>query len=166
MEEKNTQEKNKQKNIITKEGFQNLEKELEYLKATKRKEISERIKKALAFGDLSENSEYDEAKNEQSLVEMRILEIEKILKTSKILDEKDIDTNSVFVGCKVIIQDLDKNIKLEYKIVGSSEADPVNSKISSDSPIGLALLGNKVGTDIKAQTPNGIRNFKILEIGR
>ena len=158
---------NKDKNnIITKEGLQNLEKELEYLKATKRKEVSERIKKALAFGDLSENSEYDEAKNEQSLVEMRILEIEKIIKTSRILDEKDIDTNSVFVGCKVTIQDLDKNRNLEYKIVGSSESDPINYKISSDSPIGMALLGNKIGTNVKAHTPNGIRNFKILEINK
>lgn len=158
--------KDKQKNIITKEGLQNLEKELEYLKVTKRKEVSERIKKALAFGDLSENSEYDEAKNEQSLVEMRILEIEKIIKTSKVLDEKDIDTNSVFVGCKVSIQDLDKSEKYEYKIVGSSEADPINHKISSDSPIGMALLGSKAGDDVKAHTPSGIRNFKILEISR
>lgn len=159
------EEKEKQ-NIITKEGLQNLEKELEYLKATKRKEVSERIKKALAFGDLSENSEYDEAKNEQSLVEMRVLEIENIIKTSRVLDERDIDTNSVFVGSKVVIRDLDKNTEFEYKIVGASEADPANGKISSDSPIGMALLGSKIGSSVKSHTPNGVRNFKILEISR
>ena len=150
--------------ILTKEGLQNLEEELEYLKVTKRKEVSERIKKALAFGDLSENSEYDEAKNDQALVETRILEIENMIKTSKVLDDKDINTNSIFVGCKVSVRDLDNKKSLEYKIVGSSEADPLQGKISSDSPIGSELLGKRKGDKIKVRTPGGIRNFEVLKI--
>lgn len=150
--------------IITKEGLENLEKELEDLKVNKRKEVSERIKKALSFGDLSENSEYDEAKNEQALVETRILEIESIIKTSKVVDESDVDTDSVFVGCNVLLEDLDKKRELEYKIVGLSEADPVNNRISSDSPIGLKLLGKKEGDHVKVVTPGGMRNFKVLKI--
>ena len=150
--------------ILTKEGLQNLEEELEYLKVTKRKEVSERIKKALAFGDLSENSEYDEAKNDQALVETRILEIENMIKTSKVLDDKDINTNSIFVGCKVSVRDSDSNKTFEYKIVGSSEADPVQGKISSDSPIGSELLGKRKGDKVKIRTPGGIRNFEILKI--
>ena len=150
--------------ILTKEGLQNLEEELEYLKVTKRKEVSERIKKALAFGDLSENSEYDEAKNDQALVETRILEIENMIKTSKVLDDKDINTNSIFVGCKVSVRDLDNKKDFEYKIVGSSEADPLQGKISSDSPIGSELLGKRKEDKIKVRTPGGIRNFEILKI--
>ena len=153
-----------EKQTILTEGLQNLEEELEYLKVTKRKEVSERIKKALAFGDLSENSEYDEAKNDQALVETRILEIENMIKTSKVLDDKDINTNSIFVGCKVSVRDLDNKKDFEYKIVGSSEADPVQGKISSDSPIGSELLGKRKGDKIKVRTPGGIRNFEILKI--
>lgn len=150
--------------ILTKEGLQNLEEELEYLKVTKRKEVSERIKKALAFGDLSENSEYDEAKNDQALVETRILEIENIIKTAKVVDDKDVNTNSIFVGCKVSVRDLDNQKDFEYKIVGSSEADPVQGKISSDSPIGSELLRKRKGDRVKVHTPGGIRNFEILKI--
>jgi len=153
------------KSILTKEGLENLEKELEYLKVTKRKEASERIKKALAFGDLSENSEYDEAKNEQALIETRILEIESIIKTSTIVDEKDIDTGSVYVGCQVSVKDLDNNCDLNYRIVGLGESDPINNKISSDSPVGAALLGSRVGESVRVHIPNGkIRNFEILNI--
>lgn len=152
--------------FLTREGLENLEKELDHLKAVKRKEVSERIKKALAFGDLSENSEYDEAKNEQALIETRILEIESIIKTSKVLDDADVDTNCVFVGCSVRVSDLDRNKTYSYKVVGSSESDPLNSKISSDSPIGVELLGKCVGDTIRVHTPGGIRNFKILEISK
>ena len=150
--------------ILTKEGLQNLEEELEYLKVTKRKEVSERIKKALAFGDLSENSEYDEAKNDQALVETRILEIENIIKTAKVVNDKDVNTNSIFVGCKVSVRDLDDKKDFEYKIVGSSEADPLQGKISSDSPVGSGLLGKRKGDKVKVHTPSGIRNFEILKI--
>lgn len=152
--------------FLTREGLENLEKELDHLKAVKRKEVSERIKKALAFGDLSENSEYDEAKNEQALIETRILEIESIIKTSKVLDDADVDTNCVFVGCSVRVSDLDRNETYLYKVVGSSESDPINNKISSDSPIGTELLGKCVNDTIRVHTPGGIRNFKILEISK
>ena len=150
--------------FLTREGLENLEKELENLKAVKRKEVSERIKKALAFGDLSENSEYDEAKNEQALIETRILEIESIIKTSKVLDDSDINTNCVFVGCSVQVEDVDRKKSCSYKIVGSSESDPLNNKISSDSPIGSELLGKRVGDVLNVHTPGGIRTLKILEI--
>lgn len=150
--------------FLTREGLENLEKELENLKAVKRKEVSERIKKALAFGDLSENSEYDEAKNEQALIETRILEIESIIKTSKVLDDSDIDTNCVFVGCSVQVEDLDRKESCSYKIVGSSESDPLNNKISSESPLGSELLGKHVNDTLSIHTPGGIRNIKVLEI--
>ncbi len=152
------------KNVLTREGFDKLEEELEYLKATRRKEVSERIKKALAFGDLSENSEYDEAKNEQALVETRILEIEALIKNAHVVDDREIDTDSVYIGCKVVVKDLDKDKNFEYKIVGSSEASPVEGKISSDSPIGKELLNKRENDIVRVHTPGGIRNFKVLEI--
>lgn len=153
-----------EKNVLTREGFNKLEKELEYLKATRRKEISERIKQALAFGDLSENSEYDEAKNEQSLVESRILEIEALIKNAHVVDDREIDTNSIYIGSKVLVKDLDRNKNFEYKIVGTSEASPMEGKISSDSPIGSSLLNKRENEKVRVHTPGGIRNFEILEI--
>ena len=152
------------KTVLTREGFDKLEKELENLKVTRRKEVSERIKKALAFGDLSENSEYDEAKNEQALVETRILEIETLIKNAKVVDDHEIDTNLVYVGCKVLVEDLDRNQQFEYKIVGSSESTPLEGKLSSDSPIGSELLDKKENDIVRIHTPGGIRNFKLLKI--
>ena len=152
------------KTVLTREGFEKLEKELENLKVNRRKEVSERIKKALAFGDLSENSEYDEAKNEQALVETRILEIETLIKNAKVIDDREIDTNVVYVGSKVLVEDLDKNKQFEYKIVGSSESNPIEGKVSSDSPIGSELLNKRVDDVVKIHTPGGIRNFKLLKI--
>ena len=157
----------KQQAILTKEGLENLEKELEDLKVNKRKEASERIKKALAFGDLSENSEYDEAKNEQALIETRILEIESIIKTATIIDEDSFDTSSVFVGCLVSVKDLDRNCEFEYRIVGVGESDPLNNKISSDSPVGSSLLGSHIGESVRIHIPNGsVRNFEVLNISK
>lgn len=153
-----------EKNVLTREGYDKLEEELEYLKATRRKEVSERIKQALAFGDLSENSEYDEAKNEQSLVESRILEIESLLKNAHVVDDREIDTDSIYIGCKVVVRDKDKNKDFEYKIVGTSEASPIEGKISSDSPIGSSLLSKREGEKVRVHTPGGIRNFEILKI--
>lgn len=153
-----------EKSVLTREGYNKLEEELEYLKATRRKEVSERIKQALAFGDLSENSEYDEAKNEQSLVESRILEIESLLKNAHVVDDKEIDTDSIYIGCKVVVRDTDKNKDFEYKIVGTSEASPIEGKISSDSPIGSSLLSKREGEKVRVHTPGGIRNFEILKI--
>ena len=140
--------------ILTDEGLKKLEEELEQLKTVKRKEIAEKIKVALSFGDLSENSEYDEAKNEQALVESRIASIEATLKNAQVIDSKDIKTNKVFVGTKVKLLDLEFNEECEYKIVGSNEADPANGKISDESPVGKGILGHRVGQTVEIETPS------------
>lgn len=153
--------------ILTGEGLKKLEDELENLKTVRRKEVSEKIKQALAFGDLSENSEYDEAKNEQAQVELRIIQVENMLKNVKIIDESEIDTDIVSIGSKVLVHDVDFDEDVEYTIVGSTEADPVKSKISDESPVGKALLGAKVGETVTATVPSGaVLEFKILEISK
>lgn len=150
--------------LLTYEGLKKLEEELEYLKTQKRKEIAERIKVALGFGDLSENSEYDEAKNEQAQVEMRIVELENKLRNVKIIDEDDIETKTVQVGNIVQVLDVEYDEKVEYKIVGSTEADISENKISNESPIGKALLGRKKNDVVDVETPGGMLQFKILKI--
>ena len=150
--------------ILTYEGLEKLEKELEYLKTTKRKEIAETIKQATAFGDLSENAEYDEAKNEQAHVEMRIIQIEGLLKNAKIIDDDDVDTTAVSLGCKVKVSNLENNSEAEYTIVGSTEADPSEAKISDESPVGSALLGKQVGEVAEVEVPAGKMRFKIISI--
>ena len=150
--------------LLTYEGLKKLEEELEYLKTQKRREIAERIKVALGFGDLSENSEYDEAKNEQAQVEMRIVELENKLRNVKIIDEDDIETKTVQVGNIVQVLDVEYDEKVEYKIVGSAEADISENKISNESPIGKALLGRKKNDVVDVETPGGMLQFKILKI--
>ena len=150
--------------ILTEEGLKNLENELENLKTVRRKEVAEKIKVALSFGDLSENSEYDEAKNEQAIIESRILEIETMLKNVKIIDEHELGTDIVHVGSKVKVKDIKLDEILDYRIVGSSESNPREGKISDESPVGAALLGHKEGQTVKANTPGGIVRYKILEI--
>ncbi len=150
--------------LLTQEGYDNLEKELEYLKTEKRTEISERIKVALGFGDLSENSEYDEAKNAQASNEIKIAELENKLRYARIIDESEIDTKTVQVGNKVKILDMEYNEELEYTIVGSTEVDLSQNKISNESPIGSALLGAKKNQIVEAHTPGGIVKYKVLEI--
>lgn len=150
--------------LVTREGLKNLESELENLKTVKRKEISEKIKVALSFGDLSENSEYDEAKNEQAITEARILELENMLKNVKIIDEQELSTEIVYVGSKIKVHDLEFDEILDYKIVGPSEADPIAGKISDESPVGSGLLGKKVGEEVEIETPGGLAKYKILEI--
>ena len=150
--------------LLTYEGLKKLEEELEYLKTQKRREIAERIKVALGFGDLSENSEYDEAKNEQAQVEMRIVELENKLRNVKIIDEDDIGTKTVQVGNIVQVLDVEYDEKVEYKIVGSTEADIAENKISNESPIGKALLGRKKNDVVDVETPGGMLQFKILKI--
>ncbi len=152
--------------ILTYEGLKKLEDELEYLKSTKRREIAERIKQALTFGDINENSEYDEAKNEQAYIESRIVQIENILKNAKVIDEEDIDTNEVGLGCKVKILDMDTKEEAEYFIVGSMEADPGKFKISNESPIGRALIGKKKGEIVEVNVPAGIIRLKVLNIDK
>ena len=150
--------------LLTKEGYDNLEKELEFLKTEKRTEISERIKVALGFGDLSENSEYDEAKNAQADNEIKISELENKLRYAKIIDESEINTKTVQVGNRVKIYDMEYEEELEYTIVGSTEVNLAENKISNESPIGSALIGAKKNEIIEAHTPGGVAKYKVLEI--
>ena len=150
--------------LLTKEGYDNLEKELEYLRTEKRAEIAERIKIALGFGDLSENSEYDEAKNAQASNEIKIAELENKLRYARIIDESEIDTKTVQVGNTVKVLDMEFDEEIEYIIVGSTEVDLEQNKISNESPIGAGLLGAKKGEIVEVKAPAGILKFKILSI--
>lgn len=150
--------------IMTQEGFDKLEKELEKLKTETRAEIAERIKVALGFGDLSENSEYDEAKNAQAENEDKIIELEKKLRHAKIIDESEIDTKTVQVGNTVKVFDEEFDEEVEYTIVGSTEVNLAENKISNESPLGSALLGKKKNTVVEVQIPDGIAKYKILSI--
>ena len=150
--------------LLTQEGYDNLEKEVEYLRTEKRTEIAERIKVALGFGDLSENSEYDEAKNAQASNEIRIAELENKLRYAKIIDESEIDTKTVQVGNKVKILDLEFNEELEYTIVGSTEVDLSQNKISNESPIGSALKKKKKNQVVEVAAPAGTIKYKVLSI--
>jgi len=152
--------------LVTQEGYDNLEKELDYLKTEERAAIAERIRVALGFGDLSENSEYDEAKNAQAANENKIADLENKIRHAKIIDESEIDTKTVQIGNKVTIKDLEFDEDLEYTIVGSTEVDLANNKISNESPIGSALLGAKKNQVVEAKTPGGIVKFKILGISK
>ncbi|MDD2482035.1 MAG: transcription elongation factor GreA [Lutispora sp.] len=155
---------NNKENLLTLSGLAKLEEELEYLRATKRAEVAQRIKQALAFGDISENSEYDEAKNEQAFIEGRIAQLENILKTAKVIDDDDINTDVVSVGAKVLLKDEDLGDEMEYTLVGSAEADPINLKISNESPVGKALIGKKAEEVVEIQVPDGIIKYRILHI--
>lgn len=152
--------------ILTYTRLKELEAELEYLKTEKRKEISEKIKVARGFGDLSENAEYDEAKKEQGEVEVKIVKLENMLKNAKVIDEDEIDTSKVTVGTKVKILDIDFDEEMDYEIVGSTEASPDKNKISDESPLGKAILGAKPEEIVTVQSPNGEYQVKILEISK
>ncbi len=152
--------------LLTYEGLKKLEEELEYLKGEKRKEIAERIKQALAFGDISENSEYDEAKNEQAQNEVRIIQLENMLKNATVIDEDEVDTEVVNLGTKVKILELDSNEEYVYQIVGSTEANPLEYKISNESPVGSALIGHKAGDTVEIITPGGKIRYKVIEINK
>ncbi len=152
--------------MLTEEGLKQREEELEYLKSVKRKDIADKIKVALSFGDLSENSEYDEAKNEQAQVESRILELETMLKNAVIIDESDLSTDVVKIGGKVKLVDLDSGEEEEYQIVGSTEANPFKGSISDECPIGRAVVGRKLGETIEIEAPGGVIRYQIVEIAR
>ncbi len=152
--------------ILTYAGKKELEEELEQLKTVGRKDVADKIKVALSFGDLSENSEYDEAKSEQGKLEARISEIEDMLSRVKVLDEDQLSSDIIHVGSKVKIKDLEDGEILDYQIVGFSQADPGNGRISDESPVGKALIGHKVGETVEAETPSGILSFDILEISK
>ncbi len=154
-------------NIITKDSYEKLEEELEQLKTVGRTEIIEKIKVALSFGDLSENAEYDEAKNDQAMIENRINEIEDILKNAKVIDEDEISTDKVGIGSKIKIKEVGKKTDslLTFKIMSSNEIDPKKGIISNESPIGRAVWGKKLGDKVEVELPGGVKkNFKIMEI--
>ena len=150
--------------ILTQEGFDKIEQELEYLRTEQRAEIAERIKVALGFGDLSENSEYDEAKNAQAENEAKIAELENKIRYAKIIDEKEIDTKTVQIGNIVTLYDIEFDEEVEYTIVGSTEVDLAENKISNESPLGAALLGAKKKQTVEVNAPAGIMKYKILDI--
>lgn len=151
--------------LVTRDGLEKLKEELQYLKAVRRKEVAERIREAISYGDLSENSEYEEAKNEQAFLEGRILELEEKVKNAKIIDDRHRKTAAVQIGSRVVIQNLGKMKKEEaYTIVGSTEADPLNYKVSNESPVGRALLERRVGDMVKVTAPGGIMQYKIIRI--
>lgn len=152
--------------ILTYKRLKELEAELEYLKTEKRKEVSEKIKVARGFGDLSENAEYDEAKKEQGEVEVKIVKLENMLKNAKVIDEDEIDTSKVAVGTKVKILDIDFEEEMVYEIVGSTEASPDTNKISDESPLGRAIIGAKPDEIVTVTAPNGEYKVKILSISK
>lgn len=154
------------KNILTYEGLKKYEEELQELKVVKRREVAEKIKEAREQGDLSENAEYDAAKDEQRDIEARIEELEKILKNAEVVDEDEVDLEKINIGCKVKILDIEYNEECEYKIVGSTEANSLKGKISNESPVGKALIGKKQGDIITVETPAGSLQYKVLEIQR
>ena len=154
------------KNILTYEGLKKYEDELENLKVVKRQEVAQKIKEARAQGDLSENAEYDAAKDEQRDIEARIDELEKILKNAEVIVEDEVDLDKINIGCQVKILDIEMNQELDYKIVGSTEANSLKGKISNESPVGRALIGSKTGDIVRVETPGGELEYQVLEIQR
>ncbi|WP_142413496.1 transcription elongation factor GreA [Hathewaya massiliensis] len=154
------------KYMMTPEGITKLEDELEFLKTVKRREITEKIKVALSFGDLSENAEYDEAKNEQAFVEGRIAQLETMLRNAEVIDESDMKEDTVTLGCIVRVKDFEFDEEVDFKIVGSAEADPIENKISNESPVGNALINRKVGDVVEVPIPDGVSKYEILEVKR
>ena len=152
--------------LYTQEGYQTLVDELEYLKGTKRQQVKEDIAVARSFGDLSENAEYDEARNEQAKVEARIKELEELVLGAVIVDESKIDTSIVNVGSVVKVYDVEFDEEDEYNIVGSNEADPLQNRISDMSPIGKALIGKKAGDEVTVEAPGGLIHLRVLEVSR
>ena len=150
--------------ILTAEGYKKLQKEIDYLSNDKRREVAERIRVAREFGDIAENAEYDDAKNEQAHLEARIAMLEERLKAARVVTKKEIKSGEVSIGTKVRLKDMDANQTVEYSIVGSAEADPAENKLSNESPVGKAIMGHKKGDVVEVFAPRGTTKFKILEI--
>jgi transcription elongation factor GreA len=150
--------------ILTPEGYKKLTQEIEYLSTEKRREVADRIRTAREFGDIAENAEYDDAKNEQALLEHRIATLEERMRNARVIEKKDIAKDVVSVGSKVRLRDLEAKQTVEYRIVGSAEADPAENKLSNESPVGKAILGKKKGETVEVFAPRGSMKFKILEI--
>ena len=154
------------KNLLTYAGLKKLEEELHDLKVVRRKEVAQKIKEAREQGDLSENAEYDAAKDEQRDIEARIEEIEKILKIAEVVVEDEVDLGTISVGCKVKVHDMEYNEDMEFKLVGSTEANSLQGKISNESPVGKALIGAKMGDIVNVEMPSGVMQYKVLDIQR
>ncbi|KYP81959.1 transcription elongation factor GreA [Ferroacidibacillus organovorans] len=150
--------------LVTPAGLKKLEDELEQLKSVKRREVAERIKVAISYGDISENSEYEDAKNEQAFVEGRIITLEKMLRNARIIHDEEIDTGVVSIGSTVTLRDIEYKEDVEYHIVGSAESDPAENKISNESPVGRALLGKSVGSTVEVTVPAGTIQYEVLDI--
>ena len=152
--------------VITREGLQKMKEELEYKETTEKMRVAEQLKVAISYGDLSENAEYDAAKNDQAALEQRINELRAMIENAVVVDESKINTDSVGFGTKVSIVDLDdEDEEVEvYSIVGTSESDPINGKLSNESPVGAALIGAHVGDVVAAQTPGGVRRLRVVDI--
>ncbi|NMO94394.1 transcription elongation factor GreA [Paenibacillus lemnae] len=150
--------------IVTAEGYAKLEEEMQYLKEVKRKELAERLKVAISYGDLKENSEYHSAKDDQAFMETRILILEKMLRKAKVVDAGKIDLNRVSVGSIAVLKDIEFNETVEYRIVGPAEADVMDNKISYESPLGKELMGKEVGSVVHVTAPMGVIQYKLLEI--
>lgn len=150
--------------MLTRAGLERLEDELDNLRTVKRKEVAERIKQAIGFGDISENSEYEDAKNEQAFIEGRIITIEKMLRNAKVIEDDEREAGIVSIGSTVTLKDIEFDEVIEYKIVGSAEADPMQNLISNESPVGRSLLGQKIGSVVEADAPAGKIQFEVLDI--
>lgn len=150
--------------ILTQDGLKKLEEELENLKSVKRREVAERIKIAIGYGDISENSEYEDAKNEQAFIEGRIITLEKMLRNARIINNDEIDIDTVSIGSIVTVEDMEYGDTMEYTIVGTAESDPLQNKISNESPVGKAILGKNKGTVVEVNVPAGIIQYKIVDI--
>jgi transcription elongation factor GreA len=150
--------------LLSLEGLKLLEEELFHLRTVKRMEVAERIKQARDYGDIAENSEYEDAKNEQAFIEGRILVLEKTLRNAVVIDEPTVRSSEVNLGSKVVLKDLEYGDRLEYAIVGTLEADPTHNRISNESPVGRAIMGQKVGTVVEVDAPDGIIRYEILEV--
>jgi transcription elongation factor GreA len=150
--------------ILTPEGYEKLKQEIEHLRVVKRREVAERIRTAREFGDIAENAEYDDAKNEQAMLEHKIAQLEDRLAAARIIDTGDIDTSVVSIGSVVRLRDVDAKETIEYHIVGSAEANPAEQKLSNESPVGKAIMGRKKGETVEVAAPRGSLKFKILDI--
>ena len=150
--------------LLTPEGLQKLKDEIEYLTGDKRREVAERIKQAREFGDISENSEYDDAKNEQAMLEQRIAQLEERLKRARLIEKEDVPKGVVAIGTRVRLRDLDANETVEYEIVGSAEANPAERKLSNESPVGKAIIGRKKGETVEVAAPRGSLKYKIMDV--
>ncbi len=150
--------------ILTPEGYEKLKQEIDYLSTEKRREVADRIRIAREFGDIAENAEYDDAKNEQALLEHRIATLEERLRNARVIEKKEISKDVVSIGSKVKLRDVDAKRTVEYHIVGSAEANPAENKLSNESPVGKAIIGHKKGETVEVAAPRGSLKFKILEI--